>query len=118
MNKILNICQKDIAVMMRDKGAMMLMLLAPIVLTLAMGAVTGSFSGRQANTGISDVPVMIQNLDQGSAGAVIVAMFKSRTDYFIVEEVTDEAAARKAVKDDKVAAAVFIPADFTASMQV
>ena len=31
---------------------------------------------------------------------------------FKVEEVTDEAAARKAVEDDKVAAAVFIPAEF------
>jgi ABC-2 type transport system permease protein len=117
MNKILNICQKDIAVMMRDKGAMVLMLLAPIVLTLAMGAVTGSFSGRQANTGISDVPVMILNLDQGQAGAAIVAGFKSQTKYFIVEEVSDEAAARKAVMNDKVAAAVFIPTDFTDSMQ-
>jgi len=117
MKKILNICQKDIAVIMRDKGAMVLMLLAPIVLTLAMGAVTGSFSGRQATAGISDVPVMILNLDQGSAGAAIAAMFKSRTDYFNVEEVTDEAAARKAVQDDKVAAAVFVPANFSASIQ-
>jgi len=117
MKKILNICQKDIAVIMRDKGAMVLMLLAPIVLTLAMGAVTGSFSGRQANAGISDVPIMILNLDQGSAGPAIAAMFKARTDYFIVEEVTDEAVARKAVQDDQVAAAVFIPADFSASVQ-
>jgi ABC-2 type transport system permease protein len=117
MKKILNICQKDLAIIMRDKGAMMLMLLAPILLTLGMGAVTGAFSGRQADTGISDVPVMILNRDQGQAGAVIVAGFKSQTQYFKVEEVTDEATARKAVEDDNVAAAIFIPAEFTASVQ-
>jgi ABC-2 type transport system permease protein len=117
MNKIWNICQKDIAVMMRDKGAMVLMLLAPIVLTLAMGAVSGSFSGRQTTAGISDVPVMILNLDQGQAGAAIVTGFKSQTQYFIVEDVTDEAIARDAVRGDKVAAAILIPVDFTASIQ-
>ena len=37
MKKILNICQKDIAIIMRDKGAMVLMLLAPILLTLGNG---------------------------------------------------------------------------------
>jgi len=36
---------------------------------------------------------------------------------FKVEEVTDEAAAREEVEDDKVAAAVFIPAEFTTSIQ-
>jgi ABC-2 type transport system permease protein len=117
MKKILNICQKDLAIIMRDKGAMLLMLLAPILLTLGMGAVTGSFSGRQADTGISDVPVMILNRDQGLSGAQIVAVFKSQGNMFKVEEVTDEAAAREAVEDDKVAAAVFIPAEFTTSIQ-
>ena len=117
MKKIFNICQKDLAVMLRDKAAMVLMLVAPIVLTLAMGAVTGAFSGRQANTGISDVPVMIVNLDQGPAGAVVVAVLKSQGNMFKVQESTDEAAARKAVEGDKVAAAVFVPAEFTASMQ-
>jgi ABC-2 type transport system permease protein len=116
MKKILNICQKDLAIIMRDKGAMLLMLLAPILLTLGMGAVTGSFSGRQADTGISDVPVMILNRDQGLSGAQIMAVFKSQGNMFKVEEVTDEAAARKAVENDKVAAAVFIPAEFTSSI--
>src|SRR3972149_1565064 len=110
MKKILNICQKDLAVVMRDKGALVLMFLAPILLTIGMGAVTGAFSGRTVDAGISDIPVMILNLDQGQAGAALVAGFKSQTKYFIAEEVTDEAAARKAVKDDKMAAAVFIPA--------
>jgi ABC-2 type transport system permease protein len=117
MNKILNICQKDLAVILRDKGALVLMLLAPILLTLAMGAVTGSFSGRQSNTGISDIPVMILNQDQGQAGAAIVAGLKSQGDLIKVEDVMDEAAARKAVESDDIAAVVLIPADFTASMQ-
>jgi linearmycin/streptolysin S transport system permease protein len=117
MKKILNICQKDIAVIMRDKGAMLLMLLAPIALTLAMGAVTGAFSGRDSNTGISDIPVMILNRDQGQAGVGLVAGLKSQSTYLKIEEVTDEAVAREAVKADQVAAAVFIPVDFTSSMQ-
>ncbi len=117
MKKIFNICQKDLAIMLRDKGALVLMLLAPIALTLAMGAVTGAFSGRQANTGISDIPVMIVNLDQCEEGAGLVSVFKSRPNLFKIQEVTDEAEARKAVKDEKVAAAVIIPAEFTASVQ-
>jgi ABC-2 type transport system permease protein len=116
MKKILNICQKDLAVILRDKGALLLMLLAPILLTLALGAVTGSFSGRTANTGINDIPVMVLNHDPGQAGAGLLSGLKTQSQYIKIEEVTDETVARNAVKNDKVAAAIFIPADFTSSL--
>jgi len=61
--------------------------------------------------------VMVVNLDQGPAGASLVSVLKSQGNLFIVQETTDVSAARKAAEDNKVAAAVFVPADFTASFQ-
>ena len=62
MLKLFLIGLKDLKLVFRDRAALTFMLLAPFLLTIGMGFVTGRFSG--SSSGISDIPVVIVNLDQ------------------------------------------------------
>lgn len=70
MKKILQIGWKDLRVIFRDRAALILMLLAPFVLTVAMGLVTGSLGS--SSSGIEKVSVVVVNLDQGDLGNLLV----------------------------------------------
>ena len=52
MRKLFLIALKDLRLIFRDRSALVLMLLAPFLLTIGLGFVTGRFSGSN-NTGIS-----------------------------------------------------------------
>ena len=65
---------KDLRLAFRDRAALILMLAAPFVLTLGLGLVTGRFSGNN-NSGLSDIPVIIINLDNDQLGNALVDTF-------------------------------------------
>jgi ABC-2 type transport system permease protein len=67
MKKIFLIGWKDVKLVFRDKAALMFMLVAPFALTLGMGLITGNL-GSSNSTVISDIPVVIVNLDQSQLG--------------------------------------------------
>jgi len=117
MLKILAICFKDLRMTFQDHSALILMLLAPFLLTLGMGLVTGSLS-TQPSAGIQDVPVVLVNQDSGFLGAYLVEALGSQELAELLETTSssDIAAARQAVADDQVAAAVIIPPGFSASL--
>ncbi|MCC6500510.1 MAG: ABC transporter permease [Anaerolineales bacterium] len=117
MLKLLLIGLKDLKLMFRDRAALLLMLLTPFLLTLGMGLVTGQFSGDN-NSGISDIPVVIVNLDNDSLGNALVDIFNSDDLADLVEPASsqDPEAARRQVDEDEVAAAIIIPAGFTQSV--
>ncbi|MFZ6029841.1 MAG: ABC transporter permease [Chloroflexota bacterium] len=115
MKKAFAICQKDIRIILNDRAALLFMLLAPFLLTLGMGAVTGSFSQGGNTSGIADLPVIVINRDNGELGRVLEDVF-TEEDIFAAQLSADEAAARQAVDDDNVAAVVLIPAGFSASL--
>ena len=75
MKKLLLIGLKDLKLMFRDRAALTYMLLAPFLLTIGMGFVTGRFSG--GSTGLSDIPVVIVNLDNEELGDALVDTFNS-----------------------------------------
>jgi ABC-2 type transport system permease protein len=77
MNKLLLIGIKDLKLMFRDRAALIFMLLAPFLLTIGMGFATGRFSG--SSSGLSDIPVIIVNLDHEQLGNVLADTFSSRT---------------------------------------
>ena len=108
---------KDVKLAFRDRAALVLMLLAPFLLTLGMGLVTGRFSG-SSSSGISDIPVVIVNQDDGEMGKALVDVFNSEDLADLVEPSlgTSPDAARLQVDEDKVAAAIIIPAGFTNSI--
>lgn len=118
MKKILNISWKDLIIIFRDPGALLLMLGAPFLLTLGMGLVTGAFSESDSNTGLADIPVIIVNEDGGELGNTLTDIFFSAelADLLEPEMGTSAEIARQQVNDDKISAVVIIPAGFTDSI--
>lgn len=114
IKKLLNIAGKDLRLVFRDPGALMLMLVTPMALTLVMGFAFGGLGG-QSDGGLADIPVVLVNRDEGELGQNLVEVFRSEDLVELMEpEVSeDEAAARQRVDDDQAAAAVIIPPELT-----
>lgn len=117
MNKALLIGLKDLRVAARDRAALVLMLAAPFVLTLGLGLVSGQlFGGSQS--GLQDIPVIVVDGDGEQLGQALVETFTSPDLETLLEPSlqSDPTAARAAVDEDIVAAAVIIPDGFTAAV--
>jgi ABC-2 type transport system permease protein len=93
------------------------MLLAPFLLTLGLGFVTGRFSGG-SSTGISHIPVVLVNQDGQQLGNALVDLFQSKDLGDLVNPTLSEdpSAGRKLVDDNQAAAVIVIPAGFTNSI--
>ncbi len=117
MLKLFIIGIKDLKIIFRDRAALIMMLLAPFLLTLGMGLVTGRFSG-SSNTGISDIPIIIVNLDKEQLGNALEDVFTGEELAGLVQATLSESpeAARKAIDEDTAAAAIIIPTGFTRSV--
>ena len=76
MKKLFIIALKDMKLIFRDPTALIMMLLAPFLITLGMGLITGRFSAN-TNSGISNIPVAIVNQDEGELGKALEAVFSS-----------------------------------------
>ncbi|RPJ19661.1 MAG: ABC transporter permease, partial [Chloroflexi bacterium] len=116
MLKTLLIGIKDLKLIFRDRAALIFMLLAPFLLTIGMGFVTGRFSG--SSSGISDIPVIIVNLDNDQLGDALADVFSSQELADLMEPTvaSDPEAARRLIDEDQAAAAVIIPKGFTSSI--
>lgn len=116
MRKLFLIGFKDLKLMFRDRAALTFMLLAPFLLTIGMGFVTGRFSG--GSTGLSDIPVVIVNLDQEELGNALEDLFNSDDLADLMEPTasSDPEAARQLIDSDQASAAVIIPEGFTQSI--
>lgn len=116
MRKLFLIGIKDLKLMFRDRAALTFMLLAPFLLTIGMGFVTGRFSG--SSSGLSDIPVIIVNLDNEQLGDALADVFSSEELADLMEPTasSDPEAARRLIDDDQAAAAVIIPEGFTQSI--
>ncbi|RPI94076.1 MAG: hypothetical protein EHM40_07710, partial [Chloroflexi bacterium] len=106
MLKLLLISLKDLRLMFRDRAALTFMLLAPFLLTVGMGFVTGRFSG--GSSGLSDIPVIVVNLDNDQLGDVLAEAFSSQELADLMEPTasSDPEAARRLIDEDQAAAAV------------
>jgi ABC-2 type transport system permease protein len=116
MLKLLLIGIKDLKLMFRDRAALTFMLLAPFLLTIGMGFVTGRFSGN--SSGLSDIPVIIVNLDNEQLGNALADVFSSEDLADLMEPTasSDPEAARQLIDDDQASAVVIIPEGFTQSI--
>jgi ABC-2 type transport system permease protein len=117
MKKIILIGLKDVRLAIRDRAALIMMLLAPFVLTLGLGAVTGRFSGGSTN-GISHIPVILVNQDGKQLGKALVELLQSQDlDELMDATVSENAtAAYQQVDDNQAVAVILIPAGFTDSI--
>ena len=116
MKKLFLIGIKDLKLVFRDRAALTFMLLAPFLLTIGMGFVTGRFSG--GTSGLSDIPVVIVNLDNEQLGNALVDVFSSEelADLMEPSASADPEAARRLIDEDQAAAAIIIPEGFTRSI--
>ncbi|MDY0126254.1 MAG: ABC transporter permease [Anaerolineaceae bacterium] len=117
MQKLLIIALKDLKLIFRDPAALILMLLAPFLITLGMGLVTGRFSGN-ASSGISSMTVAIVNQDEGELGKALEAVFKSEdlADLVVPTLPTTPDEAHRSLEADEVSAAIIIPQGFSSSI--
>lgn len=117
MQKTFLIGIKDLRLAFRDRAALILMLAAPFVLTLGLGLVTGRFGGNNSSS-LSDIPVVIVNLDQQQLGNALEEVFSSEDLADLMEPTTlsNEVEAHQMIDDNQAAAAVIIPQGFTRSV--
>jgi len=114
MKKLFLIGFKDLRLVFRDRTALMFMLLAPFLLTLGLGFVTGAY-GSHGSSGISQISVLLVNQDNGQLGQALVDLFQSPDLADLVDPVlsADPATARAQIDANAGVAAVIIPAGFT-----
>jgi ABC-2 type transport system permease protein len=116
MKKALAIARKDLLMTFRDRAGLLLMLVAPLALTLVVAFAFGS--GSSDTGGISQIPILVVNQDAGSYGQFLVEAFQSEQIKNLVqaEETNDLAAARARIDHDEATALVIIPANFSTSI--
>ncbi len=107
----------DLKLIFRDPTALVLMLLAPYLLSIGMGALTGRFTGGGA-IGISGIPVVIVNQDEGIFGEMLIEIMESPDLEELLSPVIEEdfSRARTTVDSDQRAAAILIPSGFSDSV--
>jgi linearmycin/streptolysin S transport system permease protein len=117
MYKLFLIAVKDVKLAFRDRTATILMLLAPFLLALGLGFVTGRFSGGASN-GISPIPVILVNQDGKQLGNALEQLFHSESLCKLVASTVHggPADACSKVDENKALAAIVIPAGFTDSI--
>ncbi|NSW51879.1 MAG: ABC transporter permease [Anaerolineae bacterium] len=106
MKKILAIAWKDFRITYRDLTALLVNIAAPVAMTLVM-----SFAFGGSDTGFSQIPVGIINLDGGMIGDIFINTFESEelAAYLLPEQYTDIETALNALESDKLAAVIVIP---------
>lgn len=110
--KLFKIAWKDFKITYRDVTALLLMIAAPLLMTLVMAF---AFSG-STDAGFSTIPVAVVNLDNGMAGEMLVNALTSEEvkDYITSEESIDMDKALAELDNDKLGAVILIPADASA----
>ncbi|MCS7060442.1 MAG: ABC transporter permease [Anaerolineae bacterium] len=117
MKKLMWIGLKDIQLMLRDRTALIFMLLAPFLLTIGLGLVTGQLGGGNFG-GLEAIPIAIVNQDQGKLGGALVEMVQSPELAELVNTslVAEAGAARDQVDANQIAAAIIVPPGFSDSI--
>lgn len=112
MKKLLYIALNELHLLLKDRMAVIWMVVLPLGMTLLGGLVFGGFGGKSEAV-VIDLPVVDQ--DGGEMAAVVLDVL-SQTGNLNVETVYDEETARQLVVVGKRAGAVVIPPDFSAAM--
>jgi ABC-2 type transport system permease protein len=116
VKKTLQIAFKDLRITFRDPVGMILMLIAPLALTLVISAAFGGSGSGGSSIGLISIAVI--NRDTGQFGPYILEAFQSEqvSELVEVKDFPSEEAARLAVDHDELASVVIIPENFSASL--
>ena len=110
MRRLWILALKEVRLAFRDKGAIVTMLVTPLVLTLVIGM---AFSG-SSGAPIADVPVLLVDHDAGALASELISFFDHEQVQALIalDVVADEAQARRRVDADEVAALIVLPPGF------
>lgn len=112
MNKSLYVALNELLLVVKDRMAVVWMVILPLAMTAIMGLVFGGLGGG-SEVVVIDLPVV--DYDGGEMSAVVLDIL-SQTQNLHPETAYDAEAARELVADGKRAGAVVIPAGFSAAM--
>ena len=115
--KALTIAWKDTLIRLRDRNALILVLVAPILISAIMGAALNGHINPQASP-VPNTSVLLVNDDAGSSGKNLVDALAQEglADSFQITQVKDFNNARGAVARGTAQAAVHVPSNFTSSL--
>ncbi|MBP6786236.1 MAG: ABC transporter permease [Candidatus Promineofilum sp.] len=118
MKKILTIMWKDVSILFLDRTALLLIIAGPLLLTVGMGLVTGSYNRGDNVPAISRIPLIIVDQDGGALAASLVDLLTGDdlSELLAPQLGNDETAAQEQVRQGDAAAAVIIPAGFSAAL--
>ena len=108
----LAIAWKDVAIVLKDKGALAVYFLMPLLLATMMGMAFGNTGSGETKI---EVATLLVNLDQGTYGQMVTDRLK-QAPVLKIEELADAAQAEQRVAEGKAAAAVIIPADLSSKV--
>lgn len=116
--KALTIAWKDTLIRFRDRNALILMVAAPLVLSLIIGSAFGGFISGSDPTPFDAIPVLVINEDEGTWGAELVSILGSDdlAELIALEETADLTQARQRVQSGEARTAVYIPPNFSATV--
>jgi ABC-2 type transport system permease protein len=100
---------KDLLLVLKDKGALAVYFLMPLLFASLLGMAFGNVGNTEKKI---EIAVLLVNQDGGSYGQMLVDGLKG-TDVLVVEELNDAILADQRVAAGEASAAVVIPAGFT-----
>jgi len=115
MNRIFDITIKDLTQILRDRKTFMFLLLMPMLFTILFGF---AFSGTGKGPADSRLPVGYLDLDNGTYSQPLKNMLTGSTVIRLDEDTTrSETDLNQLVADEKLAAALIVPAGYSQSVQ-
>ena len=110
--RFMALIRKEITVLFRDRLAVIMILVAPLVMTTVMKLAFGNMNN---GTNIPVIPVAVVEQDGDQIGRALVDLLESETlrDLVIVTEMDDVSEARRQLDAGEVDAVVVTPADLT-----
>ncbi|MGD8516564.1 MAG: ABC transporter permease [Anaerolineae bacterium] len=108
----LAVAWKDLLLVLKDKGALAVYFLMPLLFASLLGMAFGNVDSEETEI---EVAVQLVNLDGGTYGQMLADGLKE-VDVLVVQEMSDPLQADEQVASSDAAAAVVIPADFSAKI--
>jgi ABC-2 type transport system permease protein len=114
MRKIWTIARKDTVIRLRDRNALILALLAPLIIAGIMGLALGG-GGAESHS----ISVIIINQDEGPLGKIFEAAIADTKSGVVLKSspAQDLARARETVERGEAQALIYVPRDFSAALQ-
>jgi len=107
----LAVAWKDLLIVLKDKGALAVLFLMPLLFASLLGMAFGNTGSEETETKI-EITVLLVNQDRGSYGRMLADGLKG-AEVLLVKRLSDAALADQRVADGDAPAALVIPADFT-----